>query len=124
MFSKFALFIVASLVALTVVAGPVPAQAGPAGLLSGLTGPLGSGGVVNGAPSTGGVTSRTDGTSQCDVEKMKCCSSVHESDSPAGAFLLASVLAPIQNVVTTVGFNCAPIAAGIVGGAAATGSKW
>jgi hypothetical protein len=55
---------------------------------------------------------------------MQCCSSVHEANSPAGAFLLASFFAPVQNLVANVGFNCAPVAAGVAGGAAGTGSKW
>nr|AHZ18304.1 hydrophobin 8 [Tricholoma vaccinum] len=76
-----------------------------------------SGGPIPDSPAPTSLT-------QCNAGPITCCSSVHQSDSAAGAGLLALVSAPLQNVVTTVGFDCTPITlGGPIGGAAASGAK-
>src|SRR3984885_7816319 len=77
-----------------------------------------SGGPIPGSPASPSLT-------QCNAGPVTCCSSVHQSDSSTGAMLLGLVSAPLQNVITTVGFACTPITlGGPIGGAAASGAKW
>nr|AHZ18300.1 hydrophobin 4 [Tricholoma vaccinum] len=98
MFSKVILFAIAFFV-LFVNGGPIPGTPTP---------PAFAPGSVN----------------QCNAGPITCCSSTHQSNSAAGAGLLGLVGIPLQNAVTTVGFNCNPITSGgPVGGAAASGAK-
>lgn len=75
---------------------------------------------VTALPTPGGSPT----LSQCNTGPVQCCQSVHQSNSTAGAFLLGAVGVPIQNLVTSVGFDCSPISLGIVGGAMGSGAKW
>nr|AHZ18299.1 hydrophobin 3 [Tricholoma vaccinum] len=70
-------------------------------------------------PTPGGAPA----LSQCNTGPIQCCTSTHQSNSTAGAFLLGAVGIPIQNLVTSVGFDCSPITLGIVGGAMGSGAK-
>src|ERR1700733_10067119 len=71
-------------------------------------------------PTPGGTPS----LSQCNTGPVQCCQSVHQSNSTAGTFLLGAVGIPIQNLVTSVGFDCSPITLGVLGGAMGSGAKW
>jgi Fungal hydrophobin len=71
------------------------------------------------------VPGETYPSSQCNTGPVQCCQSTHQSNSEAGALLLGAVGVPVQDVVTTVGFNCSPVTfGGLVGGAQGSGAKW
>ncbi|KAF8228349.1 fungal hydrophobin [Tricholoma matsutake] len=61
--------------------------------------------------------------SQCNTGILQCCQSTYQSNSTTGAFLLGAVGIPIQNVVTSVGFDCSPITLSALGAAAGSAAQ-
>jgi Fungal hydrophobin len=79
--------------------------------------------LVTASPLPGGSPSGS--VSQCNTGPVQCCQSTTQSNTNTGVALLGLVGAPIQGIVTTVGFNCNPITyGGMIGGAAGTAAKW